>query len=395
MSLTNYECWTSQDAVDHVLDAVTAGDADARRIRNARRAVLEAYDDLINYRNWSYYYRRLPPITTVAAITTGTLAYTQSTRTVTLSGVTIDSSIEFYELMVGRVRYEIDKYLSPTTFTLTERANPGADLAAGTTYSLQRAVFSLPDDFICMGSLVDAQSPGRMLTEVTQQELLQLNRTITTVNLPWVYATGPHQKYSGGQAITFGPTPNAARTYDAMYRSRGTRLNVWQVDTGLVTLTNGSATVSCDTASFTQAHVGCVLRVSGTTDPPTSRVGNSLNLDNPYAFQGVVRSVENSTSLTLQQAADQAFAGAPFTLSSRLDIVAGTMLTALLRMAEARMAALEGRDDRAERDAEARVALVRAAEADNTSFPSNATSPLPMRLGDFGTSFGRSLSSEG
>jgi hypothetical protein len=396
MSLTRYELATFQDAIEQVLDAVVGGDADPRRRRNAARAVREALRDLANYRNWSCYYRRVM-LATVAQQTDGTLAYDHtggsSERLVTLSGATVDSSVELAELIIGNVRYEVEKYLSSTTFTLSERANPGADVAAGTSYTLVRPTYSLPDDFGAMGQLLDPQSAGRVLSEVTLEEALQIDRTVRTAGLPWAYAFARHPRYAGGRSLRFAPSPTTARTYDAIYRARPLPLLVELEDDGLVSITSGSPTVTCDTAgTFTQQHVGCVLRLSAdNSNPPTTAAGNLQDVVNPYTFQGVVRSVESSTSLTLEQAADQTLGPVCYTLSSRLDLEAGAMLNALLKMAEARMASIEGRDDWAERKKEAVEALQVAAEADLTSFPGSANPPVPTRLGDLATSIDRSL----
>lgn len=390
MSLSNYELRTFQDAVEHVLDARMGSDAAEANRRRARRCVDEALRQLYNYRNWSYYYRRVQIITTAQQMT-GSIAYDHTggaaERLVTLTDATWPSDAEFYELMVSGVRYEIDKRLTSTTLTLTERANPGSDLAAGTSYTLQRDVYPLPDDFGSMGRLIDVATGGLVLCELTTDEWMSLTRIVRTAGVPYAYAFTRHPKYAGGRALALAPTPTAARTYDAIYRARPLPLRTEKEDTGTVSIAAGSATVTGSGTAFSQAHVGAVIRVATDgTDLPTSPLGNLEDLLNAYAFQGVIRSVESATAATLEQAADATVADGSFVISSRIDVEVGSMYTALLAIAMAKFA---GGEDREELMREAREELMRAAEADNASFPASPNVPIPTRLGDIASSITR------
>lgn len=390
MSLTTYELRTFQDAVEHVLDSRMGSDASEANRRRARRCVEEALRQLYSHKNWSYYYRRFP-VATVAQQVTGTIAYDHtggsSERLVTLTDATWPSDAELYELMIGNVRYVVDKRLSSTTLTLSERANPGSDIAAGTSYTLQRDTYALPDDFGAMGNLIDVAMGGHVLQEATPDQWLLLSRTVRTSGMPWCYTFLPHQKYSGGRAIVFGPTPTTARTYDAIYRRRALPLRIEREDTGTVSVTAGSTAITGVGTAFSQAHVGAVIRLAADgTDLPTSPLGSMDDSMNPCSFQGVIRSVESATAATLEQAADMALSAVSFTISSRLDLEVGSMYSALLKIAEAKFA---GGEDREALMAEARLELIRAAEADATSFSASTGLSIPTRLGDLASSITR------
>jgi hypothetical protein len=394
MVRTNYALWTYQDAVEHVLDAVAGADTTPRHRRLARRAVQLAYDKLVNQRNWSCYYSRLQLITSPQQ-TDGTLAYDHtggaSERLVTLSGaaaLTVD--VEHFELMVNRTRYEVEKYLSPTTFTLSERSNPGADLPAGTSYVLHRHTYPLPDDFVAMGQLIDVQVATPHMREATAGEVLEESRRIASTNLPWLYAIVPHPRLAGGLAVMLGPTPTTARTYDAVYRRRARPLAVERYDEGTVSVSAGSSTVTGVGTSFAAAHAGAILRVSGKANLlPTSVIGSLDDTDNPALVQGVIREVSSVTSLTLEQPAEASATAMPFTISDRLDLEAGAMLRAVLRMAEAEYARSAGLESLADRQRTADLALLAAAEDDNRTFAEPGQHFWPRRLEDIATGFTR------
>ena len=65
--------WTFSDVLDHLLDHM-GGTSEGRNVRMAKRSILSAYRNLSTATNWSYYYKR-GRITTVAAYSTGTVAY--------------------------------------------------------------------------------------------------------------------------------------------------------------------------------------------------------------------------------------------------------------------------------------------------------------------------------
>lgn len=369
MSLTNYTTWSFLDIVEHVLDVFLDGDRAKHSRRMARRAVLDAYEDLGNARNWTYLYRRFL-IATVAQQNTGSIAYDHTggsaERLVTLTDATWPEDVIYYELIVGNVRYEIERRVSDTEITLTEQANPGADVAAGTAYTLVKAAFPLPHTFQSRVGLVDANSRGRRLEYVAPAEFQQLSNIVRTTAMPWKYTIVGNPRLSSGLVLMFSPSPTEARTYDLWARFKPLPLKVEKYATGTVTLAAGSTTATGVGTAFTDDHAGCLLRVSRDNDNlPTSLIGSLDDIDNQAAFEGVVRRRISATSLELEQAAPAALGPCKFILSSRLDIEAGSMLNYFKRLVEANYAEREGLEGAASRRKAAERAFGEAAAADD------------------------------
>lgn len=382
MALTNYEVWTLQDLIDHVLDVyVSTGDSPKNR-RSATRAVIDAYHELGSYRKWTYLYRRFP-ISTVAQQVAGSIEYTHATRTVTLAGATFPADAIWFEIMVNRVRFEIERFVDATHVVLSERANPGADLAAGTAYTLYRDRYPLPDDFEDMRNLIDIQSPGSSPRPATTDEVLIQSRIVNLTSMPQFYAL-TRGVLAGGLAIQFGPSPSEARSYDAVGKFRPTALKVEKYTTGTVSLTSGSTSVtSGGSAAFTADHVGCLLRVaSDAVNLPTSIVGSLDDITNKAVFEAVVTRVPTGTTLEIDRAPSDNLATRKYVLSSRLDIESASMLSALQRLTEAKYALLDNREDFVKRARMAEIELGKAAAADDRAPADSPGYYGPMRLPD-------------
>src|SRR5579872_702049 len=136
---------TYQDCVDHLLDYLGSS-TDDQSERFCRRAVQDAYNKLPGMHSWSYLYAR-GRVTTVGPQQTGTIAYTNSTLTVTLSGATWPSWVTQGVIVLNNIPYPIASNPTNTTITLPPQANPGADITAGATYTLYQDAYSLPIDF--------------------------------------------------------------------------------------------------------------------------------------------------------------------------------------------------------------------------------------------------------
>lgn len=368
MSLTNYRLLTYRDVLEYVLDATVSGDASARNLRSARRSIDEAYRSLINKREWNYYFRRYQ-FASPTAQTTGSVAYDHTgglyERMVTLTGATWPTTAVFWELIVNTYRYEIEDYKSSTVITLTERNNPGADIASGTGYTLARTLYPLPDDFQALDTLMEASNHGWQLRSVPLDWLIQQRSWDPSINRPKFYCTVPTPSYAGGKAILLGPSPASARTYEASYRARPRPLRVDVYQEGTVTCASGSTVVTGTSTAFNSNHVGCVLRISSDNNPPTSFLGSLLDkTTSTYAEQGVIKSVDSATQVTLEQSLGSTITAKPYTISDRIDIEAGAMQTYFLRLCEAHFARFEGREDAAQRMAFAEQEFREAAWAD-------------------------------
>ena len=371
------EIWTYQDCIESVVDAFN-GELSDRCKRFARRAIAEALREIANTRTWSYFYRR-GKITTVAQQTTGSITYVHATRTATLSGATFPADAQYYELLISGIRYEIDSYTDSTNVVLSSSQNPGADISTATSYSLLRDTYPLPDDFVTMGTLMDATDGCRQIPQATVNDITLSNRAIRSPGVPNLYAVTKVAENQGGIGVIFSPPPSAARVYDFAYQARPRPLATEQYKAGTVTSAAASALLTGTGTAFAAAHVGSVIRLSGSsTVLPTSIIGGLSNDFNPFAYQRVIKAVNSASgagALTLDSAIDATLTGVKYTISDPIDIEPGAMHTAFLRLAEAQYAQLIGRADAIPRRKTAEMTLYEAASADNRLM-SGADNPL-------------------
>lgn len=361
--------WTYQDAVEHLLDSFDI-DITGRYERVARRAVQNAYTELINRANWEYFVRRLT-LRTAAQQTTGTIVYDHtggsSERLVTLTGATWPADVIDYRIIINGVSYPVASRVSGTAITLTEAMNPGADVAS-TTYTLYKASYLLPADFRELISLWDLETrkPVGIILNATQHA--QSAAWFDRPSLPLWAAIRNDASFYNRFSLVFSPPPDMERTYDLLYKAAARALQTAKYATGTVT-TNGTTTVSGSGTAFTDRMVGCIIRFSSsTTVEPTGIAGGIAGDDNPAAYERSITAVGSGTSLTVDGAVPT-LSGVKYTISDPLDIDQGTMLTALLRMAEADAARQLNRRDVETKEVAAlralRLAMETSAKAPN------------------------------
>ena len=381
--LTGNEQWTYGDAVESLLDFHELEARTGLNERRARYAIQQAYRDLPNRCAWSYYYRQRL-LQTVAPQTSSTITYDHTggaaERLVTIAAGTWPSWAAFGRLIVGETHYEVATRESSTTLTLTDTSNPGADLAAGTAYTLYRSAYPLPANFRSLVSIYDVDEQRNLpFVDAAQYHHAQsYEDTPSTPMECMIRATG---EYYGGMALHFNPPPDEAATYDLLYMANPRPLLIDEYTSGTVSITSAATTVTGVGTVFPLTSVGSVIRFSTTSAPPTGLIGGISGVDNPYVMQGVIKTRTSDTSLELEEAASVTIpSGSGYVISDPLDIEPGAMLTALLKAAEAEFSSRAGREDAKYRLSLARQALLEAMEADNrvenTSIPQSAYNPF-------------------
>lgn len=361
------DVWTFRDGVDYLLDTHEI-DRTGLNERRARMALLKAYRDLPSRAAWNYYARQRI-LQTVASYSTGTIAFDYTggaaERLVTLSSGTFPTWAAFGKIIIDSVHYEVDTYESSTTITLRSDSNPGADVAAGTTYTIYRNTYPLPADFKELISLWDVDQ-NRELPIVSMPEYHDNAYLEATPTDPrWASISGSRDYYGGTQLI-FGPPPNDIYSYDLLYKAAPRPLAIDEYSTGTVEATSASATITGTNTTFPTNCVGSIIRFSTSATMPTGIAGGLDDVDNPFAMQGVIKTRSSATSLILEEAASMSIsAGSAYVISDPLDIDNGSMLTALLHAAEAEFARLCGRADAMGKESLARRSLLEAMEADN------------------------------
>lgn len=374
MRLTTY-----QDLIDHLSDYVGSATGDDT-IRFARRAAQDAYNHFPSIHNWSYLYSR-GRVTTVAPQTLGTIAYTNSTLTVTLTSSTWPSWVLQGIIVLNNIPYSIATNPTSTTITLPPQNNPGADVAAGTTYTLYQDSYSLPIDFTQCDEIVNINQGLRLAFEhpSTWLTIQRIHRGPAT---PRLYCIAGNPGYLGSMAARFFPPPDAQYFMDFIYKRRPRPLSVVLVNTGTVSTTSGSLTITGAGTSWDSTMVGTSIRLSqtGNNVVPTGPSG-----ENPFFIERAVLAVASTTSLTVD--ADPAYTGSSlaYAISDPVDVEEGAMLNFLLRMCEKQMRVSRRIKSSPEEVADYQAAKMEAMEADNRSSArqSVGSGGYPRQLRDY------------
>ena len=375
------EMYTYKDAHDHLVDVFDI-DTTGRENRLAKRAILETYRELPGRHKWKYYERRFS-VRTEASQNTGTVAYTHSTRTVTLTGATFPSNVHLYRIYLAsnQSHYPIESRTDDNNVVLTITENPGADVASGTSYILYRSSYPFPSNFRKIDTAWDVVG-DYPINYVDPDEMLGHAILHHTPSTPVLFTINADGNYYGALSMTFSPPPSEARTYDFNYQAAPRPLRVFSYTTGSVTHTATSETVNGTGTAWTAAdHEGTVIRFGDATNIPTNREG-----DYPYLAYRIVSDVASSSQLTLDQAPAITGTTVKYELSDPLDITTDSMMTYFLRACEAQFAVLTNRKDKQERLGVAELQLREAAGADGRNRRSSTSGfPGPFHMRGWST----------
>jgi len=353
---------TFQDLIQHLLDYI-GDDARPSGQRHTKRAILAAYRDFPTAHRWSYYYQR-GRVTTVAPYKTGTVAYANSSRIVTLTGGTFPTWAAFGRITINDINYEIATRESNTSLKLSVNSNPGADIAAGTSFTLFRDAYPMPCDFISSELLMELNQSNWM-EHSTAGDWFMMNRGQQTPGTPRRYTFFADPNYVSSMAVGFWPPPDAIFNFDFIYQRRPRPLHVDRELSGTISTTSGLAVVTGDGTKFSSdKHVGSILRISAnSTDYPTGYDGA-----NPLEFERTIMSVASATSLTVDSNLTSALSKVKYEISDPIDVENGTMLTAFIRLCEKEIAMIRRLEDREMVAGWYLESLVMARESDSRSF---------------------------
>lgn len=327
--------WTYQDCIEHLLDSHDT-DRTGKNQRDARRAVMTAYRELPQKHTWSYFQRQRL-LQTVASYSTGTIAFDLTGGAhelmLTLTTGTWPSWAAMGRVIIADVHYEVNRRISDSIITLNSNSAPAADVASGTTYTIYKNSYLLPNDFRRLLRLWDTTNNREIIqTNADRQHAIQQAWNDQPGD-PWECTVRGTSDYYGAKVLILGPPPSTAITCDLYYDSLPQALTVDSYSTGSVSVS--SATVTLTGGAFPASCVGCIMRFSNTLSPPTGPYGNLKGSDNIFAEQGVIKSRTSATEVVLEEAPTGTYSGVGYTVSSPIDLDQGAMFTAFLRMAEA------------------------------------------------------------
>lgn len=357
--------FTYRDAVRHVIDFMGASVTE-QTIRDGRRAVRNAARELAQSHRWSYMYAQ-GRLNTVDDYSTGTITYTNSSRALTLASGTWPSWAAYGTVILSSVSYQVASRDSNSVLTLSVNSNPGADVAAGTTYTIYRDTYPLPSDFLSMGVIVESSNQYAP-RYCHPNEWIELQRTGKAVGQPKVFTIVSDPNYFNTLAWRCWPAPDNIYRYDYSYQRRMRPLVYDEYSTGTATVTASSTTLSGTGTSWSSNYIGSVVRLSAdTTNAP-----EALEWQNPYSVERVITAYTSATSLTVDTAFSAALTGVKYNISDPVDLEDGAMLNAFLRCCEKQVATSKTMRTKAEANAAWMEALIQAREADSRNFAPSA-----------------------
>ncbi|MAH50427.1 hypothetical protein CMI37_31690 [Candidatus Pacearchaeota archaeon] len=353
------QLYTYEDAVDH-LRTVFDCDTTGREDKQVKHAIQRAYRDIPFRHRWNYYERR-HSLRTEASQDTGSIAYTHSTRTVTLTGATFPTNAKYYRIYLAsdQAHYPIESYTDSTNIVLPASENPGANVASGTSYIIYRASYPFPCNFRTMDDAWDVIG-DYPIRYADNNEVLGHSTLHHIPSTPVMFTINADGNYYGALNMTFSPPPSTARTYQFSYKAAPRPLSTYSYGTGTVTFTAASTTVTgSSTVWTTEDHDGGVIRFSTSATAPTNREGS-----NPYSVYRIVDAVGSNTSITLDAVPGIAGTAVAYTISDPLDLTSDSMLNYFLRLCESEFAVLTNQKDVGQRAALAHNALKHACAAE-------------------------------
>ena len=354
---------TTYDDLINALLAYGATDATKNASQQHRRAVQLAYQSLVTLHPWNYYWT-LGRITTSAPYSTGTVAVTAATRTVTLTDGTWPTWAASGYIRINDTSYTVATRVSSTVLTLAADTSPADDVAAGTAYQLIRDRYPLPTDFVA------SDEPAIGLNgepiEYTHARTWATVGRWQGVGRPTCFAYTGSPTAMGQLQIVLGPAPDAAYPIDFVYRRKPRAMIFDGAAVGTVSVAANGVAVTGSGTAFKAAMVGSVLRLGSNSKTPPTGLGGLA----PRAHEATITAVASETSLTIDSGPADAADRVAFTVSDPADVDEVAMTELLYRECErhwrtvSRSAGGPLSTLKAE-ETEYRLALQRAMEADN------------------------------
>jgi len=333
------------DVIDHLVDYMNAA-GDEKNQRTARRCAIEAYDELVQAGDWSYFWQPYH-LHLEASYSTGTVTYDHTggsiERKLTLSSGTWPTNAVYYTIRIDGVDYTVEDRSSGTVLQLDANRNPGADVAAGTSYVAYRSSYTLPGDY--RGMTFPSTPDDWYSHYVHPSEWHGEQRLNTSSGDPTMWTVLGDENLVGSQAVHVWPYPSTAKSYALLYQRYGRKLlytgyeaDAYSSSTQTVSGTVATQDVTGSGTALAANMVGCVLRFGTSANVPDGDGGLKQ-----YKEQRVIVSRTDGTTVTVDANLQNTHTNVKFRISSVVDL-RPTMIPAFLRGAELQCAIVKGMD---------------------------------------------------
>lgn len=294
------ELFTWRDLITHLADwaSIAPSGLSERRLRTA---TLEAVRVLCSRHEWKFlteqYVLPLQALIDVEGYYDHTGGASERLFTIT-DATALPSEPGMWNVVIDNVTYEIAGSSSSTTFNLTLRSNPNADVGtalAPETVKLVRNTYPAPGDFV-KASDPQATNRNRSLIYCSPMEYIEMMGQRAQYGEPRYWTVMPHERLYAQRAIRVFPYPSVLKLTSIFYRKLPRPLRVSGLasgESGTFTVDVGvdanRATVSGITVS--SKLLGCVFRYRTDTNTPENGDGRY-----PYEDQFIVTSVDVGSS---------------------------------------------------------------------------------------------------
>jgi len=284
---------TYEDLLGYIT-ALTDGGARTKDLRMHKEVIQGAYRDLAMSYEWRYYLKE-GRINLVASYSTGTIDYDHEDgsgneiREVTLagSGAVWPSWAKYGRIRFGDVVYPIESRTSNSVIILGSDFNPGADVAALTTYEIYRSVYPLPEDLWRLYD-VAVEKNYWLPHYITPSEWFQQDRFSQTSGQTWAWTIMKDPDADGRFALWVDPSPSTAEPLGFIYRRRPRALRWAGTEVAARTYTFAAASIGATavvtSVALPSTMVGSLIRLSDTIDS-VSTLPTGLAGTNPYVEQ--------------------------------------------------------------------------------------------------------------
>ena len=324
--------------IQHAID-FTGGQPHAAGQSDIRAAIQMAYKKLTECRQWTCYFSE-GRIQTVEPYSTGTIAYDHTggtfERELTLTDGTWPTWAADGKVLIDNVVHEVATRESATVLTLATRKNPGADIAASTTYVIFQDTYTLPADFREMSYPQRADDGTAMKYIPFDQWAQRVRRNYSSGDaIAWTVSQDPG--LFGSMAAFFYPYPDAAESIDFAYQRKAREMKRTGMDQnvdykGTATISAATAAITGNSSAFASGMVNSVFRVRAGSEVPTNNHGLF-----PFDEQKIIKTYTSASALVSDSNFTNAYTAAKYVISDPVD-VADHMINALLRCVELQLA---------------------------------------------------------